>query len=53
MKLPEQLVLFLDRALGKHKVANILLNSQDKYEGIEVVVHCLDDFFRIHLMKIG
>jgi predicted nuclease of predicted toxin-antitoxin system len=45
MKLPEQLVLFLDRALGKHKVANILLNSQDKYEGIEVVVHCLDDFF--------
>ncbi|HML96433.1 MAG TPA: hypothetical protein PKC29_13500 [Thermodesulfobacteriota bacterium] len=42
---PEQLVFFLDRALGKHKVANILLSSQDKYEGIEIVVHCLDDHF--------
>ena len=43
---PEQLVFFLDRALGKHKVANILLSSQDKYEGIEIVVHCLDEWLR-------
>ncbi len=44
-KPPEKLVLFLDRALGKHKVANILLNNQDKYEGVEIFVHCLDDHF--------
>lgn len=31
--------------MGKHKVADILLGSHDKHEGVEIVVHCLDDYF--------